>query len=61
MTPSGSADSGFLLVNLGKWTVDPIFDTFGDEVEDCEESGLEMEIPARDLDFGGYGMGVKDE
>ena len=37
----------------------PIFDNFGDEAEDLEESGPEMEISSRDLGFGGYGMGRK--
>ena len=44
-------------MNLGKWTEYPSFDTFGDEVEDFEELGPEMETSDRDLSFCHHGMG----
>ena len=53
--------TGFLLVNLGKLGVGWIFDTFWYGTEYFEESGPEMEISGRDLDFGGDGTGRKEE
>ena len=49
--------TGFLLVNLGKWTEYPSFSTFGDEVEDFEELRPEMETSDRDLSLREYGVG----
>ena len=44
-------------MNLGKWTEHPSFDTFGDEVGDFEELGLEMETSDRDPSFCDRGLG----
>ena len=49
--------TGFLLVNLGKWTEYPSFDTFGDEMEDFGELRPEMETSDRDLSLWEYGVG----
>ncbi len=46
-------------MNLGKSGLGGIFDTFWYGTEDFGESEPEMEIPGRDLDFGGDGTGRK--
>ena len=43
---------GFLLVNLGKFGLGSFFDTFWYGMEDFEETGPDMEISGRNLDFG---------
>ena len=52
--------SGFLLVNLEKWGVSGIFDTFWYGTGYFEESAPEIEISDRDLGFGGDGTGTKE-
>ena len=47
-------------MNLGKSGLGGIFDTFWYGKENVEESGPEMEISGRDLDFGGDGTGRKN-
>ena len=48
----GTSFTRCLLVNLAKLGLGGFFDTFCYWTEDSEESGPEMEISGRDLDFG---------